>query len=95
MMYHVYCITNILNKKSWKNATKHLPDIDLKERSYGELWCLAKLNAQTVKNIKLDIRNMKLSGEIGIGRKLAEKYNASKGQIYNIMCNVNWKHIKI
>jgi len=86
-------ICNILNKKCWKATTKHFPGVNLKDRTFGEAWVLAKLNEKTVRSIKQDIKTMKENNETFISRKLSEKYNTSQGNINNILYNKNWKHV--
>lgn len=82
-------IINILNKKCWKEATKDLPNIVLKERTRGEKWIKSKLTEKDV----IEIIEKYKSGNNSI-KKLAIEYNmSSTGAISNIINNKSWKHI--
>jgi len=83
-------ISNILNKRSWKNALKDLPTINIKERQQGEKWKLSKLKEQDV----LEIKTMYATGNYTM-QYLAKKYNVSSSAINNIIRGRDWKHIKI
>lgn len=85
-------IVNILNKKCWKETTKDLPDIDMKERTRGEKWVLSKITEETALNILNDFKAKK--DEIkNIKSFLAKKYNVSYGIVHNLITGRNWKHL--
>jgi group I intron endonuclease len=82
-------ILNILHKKSWKDATKDLPNINPKDRTHGEKWVRSKLREQDVLNII-----SKYSSDNYTQQELADEYKVSNSLICNIINGKYWKHIK-
>lgn len=82
-------ILNILNKKCWKQATKDLPDIDIKSRLCGENCKNSKITEKNVKDIIYDrnINNLTY-------RELSIKYSLSPSHLYNIVNRKTWMAIK-
>jgi len=80
---------NILNKKCWKDATKDLPAVNLKDNTQGENWVKSKLKENDV----LDIISKYKTGNYII-QELADHYSISNAVISNIINNKSWKHIK-
>lgn len=82
-------IRNILNKTSWKDATKDFPDINLKNRTCGEDWQKSKLKNKDIIDICEKYKTKKYSIQ-----EIAEQYNVTSSCISDIVTNKSWKHIK-
>lgn len=82
-------ISNILNKKSWKEVLKDLPVLNIEERHRGETLKNSKLKNQDV----IDIRNMYATGNYTM-ENLATKYSITSSAVSNIISRKYWKHIK-
>lgn len=83
-------ICNILNKKSWKEALKDLPTIDLTIRTNGEKWKKSKLTENEVINIFKEYTIGNVSMQF-----IADKYNVTNSVISNIINGKSWKHLKL
>jgi Mor family transcriptional regulator len=81
-------ILNILNKKCWKDATKDLPNVNIKNRTRGEEWMLSKIT----ENVATAILKDHIYNSIG-GTELSKKYNVSTGIVNGIIYRKTWKHI--
>jgi Mor family transcriptional regulator len=81
-------ILNILNKKCWKDATKDLPNVNIKNRTRGEEWMLSKIT----ENVATAILKDHIYNSIG-GTELSKKYNVSTGIVKGIIYRKTWKHI--
>lgn len=82
--------TNIINKKCWKNATKDLPNINLKDRTRGEKWVLSKITEAQAIAILTDYTYNNMNGA-----EISRKYNISESIVYGIISRKNWKHIRV
>lgn len=85
-------ITRIINKLCWKDATKDLPDIDTNIRSRGEGLPFSKLKEYQVIEI---IAKAKVMTEVQKTKcsLLGAEYGVSGRTIYQILMNINWKHL--
>lgn len=83
-------ILNILNKKSWKEASKDLPTVDLKINQCGENYINSKLTEEEVVEIynKYKTKNHTQSD-------LAKECNISITAVFNIVNKKSWKHLKL
>lgn len=85
-------ITNIMNKRHWKDATKDLPDVDTKKGGRGENLPQSKLKEWQVLEI---IAKAKVMTEVQKTKcsLLGNEYGVNAGTIYQILTNRRWKHL--
>jgi len=85
-------IADILHKITWKDATKDLPDINFDDPKYKMKNIKNPFSDDEVRTIRKDFATTSLKQGAFI-RITAQKYDAKRSGIYNIVKNISYKNV--